>query len=153
MLNKLKGMIERLTEPDDSAETRFSDHKLAAAALLVHATHIDGDTDLTEQDKLKDLLKNHYQLEEQDVLALIRLAEREENQAVDLYGFTRRLSQNLEPEERLKIIEMLWEVAFSDGVLHEFESNLIWRVAELMHVPSRERIRLRKEVESRLPPS
>jgi uncharacterized tellurite resistance protein B-like protein len=45
---------------------------------------------------------------------------------------------------------MLWEIAFSDGVLDDYESNLIWRVAELLHVAPRDRIHLRQQVKARL---
>jgi uncharacterized tellurite resistance protein B-like protein len=48
------------------------------------------------------------------------------------------------------MVEMLWEVAYADGVLHEFESNLVWRAAELLGVSTRDRVELRKAVESRL---
>jgi uncharacterized tellurite resistance protein B-like protein len=148
MLNRLKRLIDSLGEEKDQ-RLDFADHKLAAAALLVHATMIDGSTDMAEQNKLRQLLASHYGLGADEVLELIRLAEREEKEAVDLYGFTRRISQHLAPEQRLEIIEMLWEIAFSDGVLHEFEDNLVWRVAELLHVPARDRIALKQKVQAR----
>lgn len=144
MLNKLKQMIDRFTTNEDDRQPTFEDHKLATAALLVHATHIDGETDLEEQAKLREILRTRYELDDEQVVVLIRFGEHSEQQAVDLYGFTRRISRELAPEERLRIIEMLWEIVFADGIVHEFEENLVWRVAELLHVPSRERIRLRQ---------
>lgn len=151
MLNRLKKMIDLFGDDEKSSPTSQSDdHKLVAATLLVHATLVDGSLDPAEQAKLKELLQLHYELSEAEADELITLATHEENKAVDLYGFTRRLSNVLEPEERLNIIEMLWEVAYSDGILHEFEDNLIWRVSELMHVPPRERLRLRQVVKTRL---
>ncbi len=151
MLAKLKQMIDGFTgEGTGDKQRSIDDRKLAAASLLVHATLVDGDLHPAEQHKLKELLQSNYQLTETETAELIELATREENRAVDLYGFTRRLTRELKPEERLNIIEMLWEIAYSDGVLHEFEDNLIWRVAELMHVAPRERIRLRQKVSARL---
>ena len=45
---------------------------------------------------------------------------------------------------------MLWEIAMADRVVHEFESNLVWRVAELLGVSARDRVLMRKTVASRL---
>ncbi|MGB6196867.1 MAG: TerB family tellurite resistance protein, partial [Methyloceanibacter sp.] len=56
----------------------------------------------------------------------------------------------LDQNGRKQIIEMLWEIAMADRVVHEFESNLVWRVAELLGVSARDRELLRKTVASRL---
>ncbi len=150
MLQRLIEMINNLADPEpESSALAVEDYKLAAAALLVHATLVDGKVDDNEKFKLRQLLRDHFNLPEQEVDAFIKLAKREEHEAVDLYGFTRRLTKQLDAEGRMEIIEMLWEIAFSDGVLHEYESHLIWRVAELMHVSTPDRIRLRQLVEAR----
>ncbi len=150
MLQRLIKVINNLADPQpENHKLPQEDYKLAAAALLVHATLVDGKIDDAEKLKLRELLQDHFDLSEQDVGDFIKLAEQEEQNAVDLYGFTRRLTRQLDPEGRLEIVEMLWEIAFSDGVLHEYESHLIWRVAELMHVSTRDRIRLRQLVEAR----
>ena len=150
MLQRLKLMISNLVEPETGSGTLpQDDYKLAGAALLVHATLVDGKADDAEHYKLKQLLREHFDLKDHEVGEFINLAKQEEQKAVDLYGFTRRLTEQLDPEGRMEIIEMLWEIAFADGVLHEYETHLIWRVAELMHVSSRDRIRLRKMVEAR----
>ncbi len=150
MLQRLIKIINNLADPQpEDTLLPQEDYKLAAAALLVHATLVDGNADNSEKLKLRQLLRDHFDLSEQDVGAFIKLAEQEEQNAVDLYGFTRRLTRQLDPEGRLEIVEMLWEIAFSDGVLHEYETHLIWRVAELMHVSTRDRIRLRQLVEAR----
>jgi uncharacterized tellurite resistance protein B-like protein len=150
MLARLKKIISSLDGSDQSrTATDFEDHKIAAAALLVNAAMIDGVLAPSEEHKLDILLRERFGLDEQQSRQLLELAWREEEQAVDLYGFTRRIAHVLDEKDRLGIIEMMWEIAFADGVLHEFEENLIWRVAELLHVPSRERIRLRRLVRER----
>ena len=60
-----------------------------------------------------------------------------------------RAKNFFDQEGRQRIIEMLWEMAMADGVVHEFESNLVWRAAELLGVSTRDRVRLRKMVASR----
>ena len=150
MLQRLIKIINNLADSEpENTPLPLEDYKLAAAALLVHATLVDGKADTSEQFKLRQLLRDHFDMPEQDVGEFIKLAEREEHNAVDLYGFTRRLTKQLDPDGRMEIVEMLWEIAFSDGVLHEYETHLIWRVAELMHVSTKDRIRLRQLVEAR----
>jgi uncharacterized tellurite resistance protein B-like protein len=81
---------------------------------------------------------------------LFQEATAEERNAVDLYRFTKVLTRELDQDGRKRIVEMLWEVVMADGVVDEFESNLVWRVAELIGVSTRDRVVLRKMVEARL---
>ena len=73
-----------------------------------------------------------------------------DNEAVDLYQFTSVLMRSLSGEERLKFIELLWEIVYSDGENHELEDNLVWRVAELLGVDGRDRVLLRQAVQARV---
>ncbi len=124
--------------------------RLAAAALLVHAAVIDGQFDSDEHWKLKTLLQSRFELSDGDARQLIKEAETREREAVDLYRFTSVLCAELDQDGRKRIIEMLWEIVLADGVVHEFEANLVWRVAELLGVSTRDRVILRKVAESRL---
>ena len=77
---------------------------------------------------------------------LIEQAAAADEKAVDLYHFTRLLNGSLDEAERLRMIEMMWAMAYADGAASEFEDNLIWRVADLLGVSSTERIALRHRV-------
>jgi uncharacterized tellurite resistance protein B-like protein len=147
----LTDLFERLTHPGaDVGNLREEELRLAAAALLVHATAIDGEVAPEERRKLKALLQTHFGLGDDATHRLIRDAEVREHDAVDLYRFTSVLCAQLDQDGRKQIIEMLWEIAMADHVVHEFESNLVWRVAELLGVSARDRVLLRKTVASRL---
>lgn len=124
------------------------DIHLAAAALLVHASTIDGYVEEAETARLQEVLKAQYDLSDEQMHELIVAAERSERDAVDIYSFTSKLKKALSEEDRLQIIEMMWEIAFADGEVHGYEENLIWRTAELLGISSRERIRARKKVEA-----
>ena len=73
----------------------------------------------------------------------------EESESVDLFGFTNVLCRELDQDGRKRIVEMLWEVVMADGVIHEFELNLVWRTAELLGVSTRDRVTLRQAVAAR----
>ena len=70
--------------------------------------------------------------------------------AGDLYAFTRIIKDRYEHEQRIEMVEMLWEVAFADGNLDHFESNLISRIAGLIFVSDRDRGDAKKRVMARL---
>jgi len=130
------------------APERFSenDHRLAAAALLYHAVAIDGSVSDAERRKLRDMLSRRFTLDPAATDALMAAAQEAEGEAVDLYGFTSVLKRELEEADRERIVEMMWELVFADGELHEFEDNLIWRVAELLGISSQTRLRLKQSV-------
>jgi len=146
----LTELFERLTQPGAHAgNLREEELRLAAAAVLVHAMVIDGVVATEERRKLKALLQTHFGLDDDEARRLIREASRHHG-AVDLHRFTSVLCAQLDQNGRKQIIEMLWEIAMADRVVHEFESNLVWRVAELLGVSARDRELLRKTVASRL---
>ncbi|MGB6967643.1 MAG: TerB family tellurite resistance protein [Methyloceanibacter sp.] len=147
---KLTELFARVTDNQSSVTNlREEELRLAAAALLVHAAVIDGQFDTEERNQLGALLQTRFDLDDGEVRRLIKEAEIREREAVDLYRFTSVLCSELDQDGRKRIVEMLWEMAMADGVVHEFESNLVWRAAELLGVSTRDRVLLRKAVASR----
>ncbi len=127
------------------APADLSDPKLAVAALLVHLAAVDGVMQETERNAIRGALMDHYDINETDVDKLIRDAARHDAEAVDFYKFTSGLTQ-LEMTDRIEIIRMMWMVVFADSTNHELEDNMVWRIAELIGVSSRDRTILRNQV-------
>lgn len=149
MLKTLSSFINDLVGDKRTPETfDESDHRLAAAALLFHAISIDGVVDKAEREKLHALLKSRFEMSDGEVKELIEQARLKDLESVDLHGFTSVLNRSLDDDGKRRTVEMLWEIVYSDGEIHEFEDNLIWRVAELLGVSTRERVLLRKQVEA-----
>lgn len=149
--NKLKDIVEGIDRsPDRVKDLRGEELRLAAGALLITAGSIDGEFDADEKRKVKALLQKRFDLEPGETKQLFADAEARERDAVDLYRFTSVLCRELDQDGRKRIVEMLWEVVLADGVVDEFEANLVWRVAELIGVSTRDRVTLRKQVEARL---
>jgi len=143
-IRKLIAEVGSYPEPGDRFDE--NDYRLAAAALLVHAAAIDGQVDAAEQELLRALIRERFRLDAADADELLAEATAMERQAVDLYSFTARLNRALDEKARARVIEMMWQVVYADGTVSEFEDNLIWRAADLLHVPRRERIALRNRV-------
>jgi uncharacterized tellurite resistance protein B-like protein len=147
MLDTLKTFFSELaggTRPQD----RFADndYRLAAAALLVHVVGIDGAISETERQELRAVLKHRFDLDDAATAELIDAATTIEGEAVDLYRFTSLLNRRLDEDGRARIVEMMWEIIYADGRVSEFEDNVVWRVADLLNISSRDRLELRRQV-------
>jgi uncharacterized tellurite resistance protein B-like protein len=154
MLQALKSLIHDISQEFSGLDSGGhnlgpEDYQVAAAALLVRAGHIDGQSGEAERQMLGALLTQRFGLSESELRDLIEQAEEDDRDAVDLYRFTSVLKRKLDSDGRLRLIEMMWDMAYADGVVHEFEENLIWRVAELVGVDSHDRIALRQRVAAR----
>jgi len=123
-----------------------NDYRLAAAALLIHAATIDGDISDVEREKLDALVRRRFGLDQAATDELVAEATEAENEAIDLYQFTRLINRAVDEDGRRRMVEMMWEMVHADGRITEFESNLIWRAADLLGVPSRERIELGRRI-------
>lgn len=123
---------------------------LAAAALLVEAAVMDGGLDEAERRTIAGLLAERFQMDAAEAEQTIDVAVDAVRDSSQLYAFTRVIKDRFDHEERVRMIEMLWEVAYADGQLHDYEASLVRRVAGLVYVPDRESGEARKRVLQRL---
>ena len=127
-----------------------SDLKLASAALLVEAAVMDGEFDDAERTTIQALLQNRFELSEAETVELISDAEAAVEDSSELYTLTRTIKNEFEHDERVHMIEMLWEVVYADGELDDYEANLVRRLNGLLHVSDRESGEARKRVLAKL---
>lgn len=148
MLSVFRNFLAELTGGDTDKQFGEDDHRLAAAALLHHVIAVDGDVAEAERQRLHELLQARYGLDADATEDLIREAAKADEEAVDFYRFTSVLKSRLEEVDREHIVAMMWDLVYADGRLTEFEDNVIWRVADLLGVSGRARLRLKKIVQS-----
>jgi uncharacterized tellurite resistance protein B-like protein len=148
MLDAIKTFLNDLTGRPEPRALGADEQQLAAAALLFHVIAVDGIVSADERRVLAAVLKRHFDLDDKETEALIAAAEEADKEAVDLYSFTSVLKRQAEEADREKIVEMMWRLVYADGAVHEFEDNVIWRVAELLGVDPKARIRLKQAARS-----
>jgi uncharacterized tellurite resistance protein B-like protein len=125
--------------------------QLAVAALLLEAAVVvDGDFDPQEREMVKRLLQRCFSLQPGDAQTLIATAERRVEMSAQLFGFTSTVNNRLTRERKIELIEMLWEVAYADGVLDPLEDTLLRRIAGLIDVSDHERGEAKRRVLQRL---
>jgi uncharacterized tellurite resistance protein B-like protein len=145
MLDEIKRLFTELRGGDKHA-SHFgpNDYRVAAAALLVHVATLDRALSAPARAKLRSLLMTQFSLTETLTDELIEAAVEADHEAVDFYHFTNLLMRTLDERGRLRVVEMLWEMAYVDGTVSEFEDNMMWRVADLLAISPNERIALRQ---------
>ncbi len=126
------------------------DPRVAAAALMFHLVDADGVREEAETERVRELLHEAFGVEGKELMRLFEAGELADQQSVDLYAFTSVLKRSFDFHERCEFIEIMWEIAYADGERHELEDNIVWRIAELIGVDSKDRIALRQRVEARI---
>ncbi len=146
MIEKLKALLLKGGGPKGKVDTGEESLRLATAALLAETAMMDGCFDEDERHVVLSILQRHFGLSEAEAEELMEAGREEVEASSQLYGFTRTIKDNFSHEQRIAMIEMLWEVAYADGHVHHFESNLVRRVAGLIYVTDRESGEARKRV-------
>ena len=141
MIESIKSLFSK-PAPEDNEETRHQLH-LAAAALLVEMSRADYVVDDNEDRTMKVVLHAALGLDQDEIEELIELAGRQADKATSLYEFTRLINDHYEKEQKLLLIQSMWRVAFADGDLDKYEERLIRQVADLIHVPHSEFIKMK----------
>ncbi len=152
MINRVKALfVERRGAPQVRGAGHSHDElRIAAAALMVEAAQLDDNFDARERDKIRELVTERFELEPEEGDSLIQAAEAQVAESVQIHGFTRVIKAKFNPEERIELIEMLWEVVYADGELHHYEDNLMRRLAGLLQVSDRDAGTARKRARKRL---
>ncbi len=147
MIQTVKAFFEKHLQHTEDDDSRLQ-HKLqlACAVLLVEITYADGEVSEQEEDRLRHILKTHFQLTAQETEDLLSLAEAEKHAAIDYYRFTSLLNKHYTQQQKIKLIEYLWQLSFADDQLDKFEEHLIRRLSELLHVPHADFIRSKHRV-------
>jgi uncharacterized tellurite resistance protein B-like protein len=128
----------------------FEERQLAAAALLVEAASMDSEFGAAERATIGRLLQDRFGLGAAEADDLLAEAERAAAASVQWHGFTQAIKDGFAPAERVQVIEMLWEVAYADGRLHDYEASLLRRITGLLYVSDRDSGEARKRVLARL---
>ena len=149
MLKRIKSILSGTTSQPEADKVE-DERQIAAAALLVEAATLDDVFDDDERATIAAVLGQHFAIDAEACTALIEAAEETQEESNHLLRFTRTIKDSYSPEDRIEIIEMLWEVAYADGVLHDYEANLLRRVGGLIYVSDQDRGDARKRVLTRM---
>ena len=136
MIDKLKSLFGATPRETSSGNIETSRDRVypATCAILLELANIDGEFSNTEREHIITVFKKDYNLPEEDILELIASSEKELKESIDLWQFTNLINQNFSLEEKIRIMETVWKVAYSDGSLDENEDYLAHKVANLLRL-------------------
>ena len=134
MLKSIRDFFEtHIAATPTPADERHS-IQLATAALLVEVARIDRQSTKEERAVVLRAVREKFELEAAEAAALIELAEAEMKQANDYFQFTSLVNRHFTQEQKLRIIELMWRVAYADAELSAHENHLMRKIGELLHI-------------------
>lgn len=139
---------------DDGGSRDFSggrdELQMAVAALLIETARVEHALSERERRLIGGLLERRFGILPDQARALEAAAERRAEQSAQLFGFARTINERVPREQRTELIELLWEVAYADGVLDPLEDSLLRRIGGLIDVSDHARGEARLRVLRRL---
>ena len=137
MLQTLKDLFDSLLAPAGSVPPQAAEHtlQLATAVLLVEVMRADASFHDAERNAVLGALRKVFHLADDEAQRLAELATTTAQQATDLFGFTSQINNRFDMAQKLHMVELMWQVAYADGHLADHERHVLWRVADLLHVP------------------
>ena len=142
MLNIFKNLLMSFVAPDEGASPAALEQRLrlATAVLLVEVMRADATRNSAEQDAMLAALRQKFALTEDELNALVALAEQKALSANDYFSFTSGMNDHLSQAQKIQVVELMWQVAYADGHLDANENHLISKIAGLLHVTQGEYI-------------
>ena len=129
MLRTLKDLFDSFTAPaEESPEVRDHALKLATAVLLVEVMRAEPDIDAAERSAVLASLRGKFALTDDELARLVELAELTAKNASDYHQFTSRINDSFAHEQKIQMVEDMWQVAYADAHLDTNENHLISKV-------------------------
>ena len=128
-------LLKNILNNQNSTEEKESNTSLELlCGLMIEAAYTDGQIDEIESNKIKSTLINIFDEDPNDVDLVLEKAIKNKNNSKSLHYYTSFINKNFTAEKKLLLIETLWEIVLSDGEIHDYESNLIRRLAGLLYI-------------------
>ena len=131
MINLLKNILNNKNSKDDEEDSKNLE---LICGLMIEAAYTDGIIGESELKKIKFSLINVFDENEDEVDLVLDEAVKNKNNSKSLHYYTSFINKNFDSDKKLLLIEALWEIVLSDGEIHDFESNLIRRLAGLLYI-------------------
>jgi len=131
LINLLKNILSNQNSQKDKDNNKSLE---LLCGLMIEAAYMDGQIDEAELNKIKFSLVNIFAEDNVEVDLVLKVALENKNNSKSLHHYTSYINKNFDDNKKLFLIEALWEIVLSDGKIHDFESNLIRRLAGLLYI-------------------
>ena len=124
-------------------------NNILVAALLIHAAKIDENYTENEKKIIKNVIVDLNEINSNQADELLKLAEKKEGDSNQIIEFTKEIKK-YSMEFKLKIVEIIWKIVYSDGINDDYESNLIRRICGLLYVSDKDNGIIKTKVQNLL---
>jgi uncharacterized tellurite resistance protein B-like protein len=145
LMDRVAGAITATEKDDDDAEKRDAAIRMATAVLMIDVARSDHVFDESEYERVLQLVETHFRLSAEDAAELVNSAGEKAEKLVSAYDFTKILHEHLSHEEKARIVELLWLIAYADGRLDKYEDSLVLKISDLLHVSRGRVMRLKHD--------
>lgn len=151
MLNKLNEFFSTLITPVNDAPRPEHTLQLATAVLMIEVMRADAESSEAELATVMRILQQHFQLTDSEVQRLSALGQQTAQHASDLYQFTSLINRELAREEKGRIVEYMWQVAYADRHISAHENHLMRRMTDLLHISQADYIAAKMRAKQAMP--
>lgn len=150
MVNLIKEFFKKNITPSSAASTEVSEHSLyiATAALLIEMMRADSEISEEEKQTVMNSMRSKFGLTSDEVHDILKLAEDKIWESTGYFEFTSLMNKGFSYGQKLKVIEHLWEVAYTDGILDKYEEYMVRKIADLLYVSHKDFIEAKLRVKS-----
>jgi uncharacterized tellurite resistance protein B-like protein len=152
MVIAVKKFFKKHIKPSKVGSDEVSEHslQLATAALLIEMMRADAETTEDERRMAMKTTMTRFHLTEEESGALLQFAEEKIRKATGYYEFTCLINKGFTYEQKVKVIENLWEIAFTDESLDRHEEHMVRKIADLIYVEHKDFINAKLRVKKKL---
>jgi uncharacterized tellurite resistance protein B-like protein len=154
MFQSIKDFFDAVLSSTANGDPQVAEHalQLATAVMLVEVMRADASFEPSEREAVLTALRERFALSQQEASRLTELAVVTARDATDLFAFTSRINEHVDMPQKLRMVEHMWRVAYADGHLSDHERHVLWRIADLLHVPQgayvNARLRVQEEIKA-----
>jgi len=152
MIFSLKKIYDQFIQPSSIKKDEVSEHaiQVATAALLIEMMKADGTVNEDERKAVMQTIQSKFNLTDDETISLKELAKEKIRKATDYYDFTSLIHKRLSYQQKVEIIEHLWEIAFTDKHLDKHKEYVVRKIADLIYVEHKDFIEAKLKIKKKL---
>ena len=144
MLKKISKIFKKkVTETPD--EESLSSISKACSSLLIEVALSDKDFDEEEITSMKEILKTTHGISDEAINELVSNAKQTVDESTSLYNYTREVNNNFSYDDKLLLLQSLWDIAYADGNVDKYEEHLIRKISDLIYISHSDFIQVKLE--------
>jgi len=120
--------------PVEEEQERFDRVQIATCVILLEVAKYDNEFCSIEEETMKAILKKDFSISEEAIEDLMKVAEEQREESVDLWEFTNVINQHFSREEKLKMMEAAWKIIYVDEKLNKYEDHYVHVLASLLRL-------------------